>query len=74
MDLLFKLSLSGHSKFKAIDYKTKEFFPQKWPQVNEKGFQVARAGLPDFSGSKHAKMGKNAPNDHKLYPMCPKQF
>jgi hypothetical protein len=25
------------------------------------------AGLPDFSWSKHTKMGKNITNDHKLY-------
>jgi hypothetical protein len=24
-------------------------------------------GLPDFYWSKHTKMGKNIPNDHKLY-------
>jgi hypothetical protein len=26
-------------------------------------------GLPDFSWSKHSKLGKNITNDHKLYQM-----
>jgi hypothetical protein len=26
--------------------------------------------LPDFSRSRHIKMGENIPNDHKLYQMA----
>jgi hypothetical protein len=29
-------------------------------------------GLPDFSFVQHAKMGKNVPNNHKMFQMATK--